>query len=686
MKLLIVGGVAGGASAAARARRLSEDAHIVLFERGPDVSFANCGLPYFLGGEITDRDKLLVVTPERLRTRYNLDVRVRTSVEAIDRSAKKVRARDLVTGQEYEESYDKLILAPGAAPIRPPLPGLDLPGIFTLRNLQDMDRIQAQLDQGVRQAVVVGAGFIGLELVENLVRRGITTTVVELQDQVLPPFDKEMTTPIAQELAGQGVSLLLGQSAEAFEPGPDGLVVRLKSGQRLPAQLVVLGVGVRPENKLAVAAGLEVGPRGGIRVNDHLQTSDPDIYAVGVVGFDGVVGQGVQGEFLVQVLEEVLLPPALEHSPSHLDGRQVAPGGDDRGLVLAVVREARDLPQPELAAEEQDALVGQPVGHLAAVEHCRVILEARAGHVAEAPLAVGQDVEAVVDHLLEQFGAPAAAVEDDGDAAFADQLADLRQDGRQHLHQAGVGLGGEDEERLARDVIDPIVGGGRHRDAHARDVSLRQRMLAVVHAHVTVHVEEAERGASCGDAALGERAAELGGATEGRQAGELPAQGLDLGRSVQAKNAAQIIGGVFLDVLGTLDAPQRHEQQRNDAGAQAVEGRADAAVHVAGAREDAAGDQCGDRQQHAGARHARAGPEQGCRVVQQAKIGEEPVDLAVGRIRVRRRGQRLVVLQESGQVWVPPWNLRCGGRRRGGGSGREALIRAVWRRHAGGRR
>jgi NADPH-dependent 2,4-dienoyl-CoA reductase/sulfur reductase-like enzyme/rhodanese-related sulfurtransferase len=281
MKLLIIGGVAGGASAAARARRLSEDAHIVLFERGPDVSFANCGLPYYLGGEIAERDKLLVVTPDRLRTRFNLDVRVRTSVEAIDRAGKKVRVRDLASRREYEETYDKLILALGAAPIRPPLPGIDLPGIFTLRNLQDVDRIKARMDQGVKQAVVIGAGFIGLELVENFVRQGIATTVVELQDQVLPPFDKEMTTPIAQELASKGVSLLLGQSAEAFEQAPDGLVVKLKSGQRLPAQLVVLGVGVRPENKLAVEAGLAVGPRGGIRVNEHLQTSDPDIYAVG---------------------------------------------------------------------------------------------------------------------------------------------------------------------------------------------------------------------------------------------------------------------------------------------------------------------------------------------------------------------------------------------------------------------
>jgi len=296
MKLLIIGGVAGGASAAARARRLSEDAQIILFERGPDVSFANCGLPYYVGGEIVERDKLLVVTPERLQTRFKLDVRTRSSVEAIDRTAKKVRVRDLSTGREYEQSYDKLILAPGAAPLRPPIPGIDLPGIYTLRNLQDVDRIKQKVDEGVKQAVVIGAGFIGLELVENLVRRGVTTTVIELQDQVLPPFDKEMTIPIADHLAAKGVSLLLGESAEASERSAGGLVVRLKSGHRLSAQLVILGVGVRPENKLAVETGLEVGPRGGIRVNEHLQTSDPDIYAVGdaIEVKDFVTGQPTQ--------------------------------------------------------------------------------------------------------------------------------------------------------------------------------------------------------------------------------------------------------------------------------------------------------------------------------------------------------------------------------------------------------
>lgn len=281
MKLLIVGGVAGGASAAARARRLSEDAEIVVFERGPDVSFANCGLPYYIGGEIAERKKLLVTTPEMLRTRFRLDVRTRSSVESIDRHARKVRVRDLASGREYDESYDKLILATGAAPFRPSIPGMDLPGVFTLRNLQDTDHIKERANQGVKQVVLLGGGFISLELAENFVRLGISTTVVEKNDQILTPFDKEMTRPVVDELASKGVTLLLGQSAEAIEKTAEGLMVCLNSGQRIPAELVIFGIGVRPENKLAVDAGLEVGPRGGIRVNDHLQTDDPDIYAVG---------------------------------------------------------------------------------------------------------------------------------------------------------------------------------------------------------------------------------------------------------------------------------------------------------------------------------------------------------------------------------------------------------------------
>lgn len=284
MKLVIVGGVAGGASAAARARRLSEQAEIVVLERGPDVSFANCGLPYYVGGVIAERDKLLVTTPERLRERFRLDVRVRNSVEAIDRAAKRVRVRELDTGRVYEESYDKLILAPGAAPIRPPLPGIDHPSVMTLRNLQDVDRIKSRVDVAAKRALVVGAGFIGLEMVENLLHKGIDTTLVELQNQVLPPLDREMTAPILARLQSKGARVILGQSVEAFaETAGGGVSARLTSGEGIEADLVVLGVGVRPENRLAVEAGLEVGPRGGVRVDAGMLTSDPDIYAVGDV-------------------------------------------------------------------------------------------------------------------------------------------------------------------------------------------------------------------------------------------------------------------------------------------------------------------------------------------------------------------------------------------------------------------
>lgn len=281
MRLIIVGGVAGGASAAARARRLSEDAEILMFERGPDVSFANCGLPYYVGEVIPERGKLLVTTPEMLRQRFRLDVRTRTNVESIDRARQVVRIKNLETGVESEERYDKLILAPGAAPIRPPLPGLDLPGVHTLRNLGDVDRIKATVDQGAKSVVVVGAGFIGLELVENFVHRGVRTTVADLNDQVLPPLDKEMSRPILDALLAKGVDVRLSNSATAIEATSSGLLVQFKSGAPVTADLVILGVGVRPENQLAVAAGLEVGPRGGIRVNDRLQTSDPNIYAVG---------------------------------------------------------------------------------------------------------------------------------------------------------------------------------------------------------------------------------------------------------------------------------------------------------------------------------------------------------------------------------------------------------------------
>ena len=280
MKIVIVGAVAGGASAAARARRLDEDAEIILIERGEAPSFANCGLPYYVGGVIDSRDKLLVAPKQRLIERYRLDVRTRTEVLSIDRQAKTVQVRDLTTGDEYRESYDKLILSPGASPIRPPIPGANLPKVFTLRELRDADLLVSAVGDA-KSAVVIGGGFIGIEMTENLVHRGIQTTVVELNEQVLPPWDAEMVSPIADHLRSRGVTLQLADAAEAIEPTNGQLAIRLRSGKQLFTDLVVMSVGVRPENKLAVEAGLDIGKRGGIRVNSHMQTNDPDIYAVG---------------------------------------------------------------------------------------------------------------------------------------------------------------------------------------------------------------------------------------------------------------------------------------------------------------------------------------------------------------------------------------------------------------------
>lgn len=280
MRIVIIGAVAGGASAAARARRLSEEAEITLVERGEAPSFANCGLPYYIGGVIEQRDKLLVAPAQRLIERYRLDVRTRTEALSIDRANHTVRIRNLENGNEYDLPYDKLILSPGAAPIRPPVPGVDLHQVYTLRELRDADRLHAAA-KGARRAVVIGGGFIGLEMAENLVRRGVATTVVELANQILPPWDAEMVSSIADHMRERGVSLKLNNAAEAILPIDDSVVVRLRSGESLAADMVVMSVGVRPDNKLAVEAGLEVGPRGGIRVNDQMQTADPDIYAVG---------------------------------------------------------------------------------------------------------------------------------------------------------------------------------------------------------------------------------------------------------------------------------------------------------------------------------------------------------------------------------------------------------------------
>lgn len=291
-RLLIVGGVAGGATAAARARRLSEEAEIIVFERGEFVSLANCGLPYYIGGEIKRRAALLVQTSAGLSARFALDIRTRHEVVGLDRAARTVRVRALDDGREYDELYDFLLLSPGAEPLRPPLPGRDHPRIFTLRNLPDTDCIKSAVDAGAQSALVVGGGFIGLEMAENLRRRGLAVTLVELLPQVLPTLDAEMAAPLHDELTRQGVRLHLGTAVESFADQDGRVRAALRSGETVDADLVVLAVGVRPETRLAQEAGLTVDERGALVVDEHMRTSDPHIYAVGdaVAVQDAVLG------------------------------------------------------------------------------------------------------------------------------------------------------------------------------------------------------------------------------------------------------------------------------------------------------------------------------------------------------------------------------------------------------------
>ena len=281
MKIIIIGGVAGGATTAARIRRVDETAEIILLEKGKHISYANCGLPYYIGGVIEEREKLFVQTPEAFSTRFRVDVRTENEVIFIDRKKKTVTVRQS-SEDTYEESYDKLLISTGASPVRPPLPGIDLPGIFTLRNVTDTDRIKEYINShSPRKAVVVGAGFIGLEMAENLHAQGAKVSIVEMGNQVMAPIDFSMASLVHQHLMDKGVNLYLEQAVASFEREGKGLKVTFKNGQSISADIVILSIGVRPETSLARAAELTIGPAGGIAVNDYLQTSDEAIYAIG---------------------------------------------------------------------------------------------------------------------------------------------------------------------------------------------------------------------------------------------------------------------------------------------------------------------------------------------------------------------------------------------------------------------
>lgn len=293
MKYLIIGGVAGGATTAARLRRLDEKSEIIMLERGEHISYANCGLPYYIGGVIKDRDQLFVQTPASFGARFNLEVRILSEAIAIDRKKKEVLIKDLKKGIEYKESYDKLILSPGAEPIKPMLPGINQQGIFTLRNVPDTDKIKQYIEQTKAQhALVVGAGFIGLEMAENLHHAGLKVTIVEMAEQVMTPLDYSMAALVHQHLKTKNVEFYLKTAVMSFSKKGEKILAKLNTTKQIETDMVVLSIGVRPDCKLAKDSGLEIGQSGGIVVNKHLQTSDPDIYALGdAIEFENPVTQ-----------------------------------------------------------------------------------------------------------------------------------------------------------------------------------------------------------------------------------------------------------------------------------------------------------------------------------------------------------------------------------------------------------
>jgi len=283
-KIVIIGGVAGGASCAARARRLDESAEIILIERGEYISYANCGLPYHVGGVIGARDSLLLQTPEAMRNKYNVDVRIKNEVISIDRENKTVEVKDKDSGKTYEESYDTLVLSTGSSPLRPPIPGIDSPRIMTLWTVPDTDRIKTLIkEQGIKTAAVIGGGFIGLEMAENLHQAGLEVNIIEMLDQVMAPMDYEMAQLLHENIEANGVGLYLGDGVDSFADNGGSVAISLRSGNVLNAEMVILSIGVRANGQLAADAGLEMNARGGIVTDRHLLTSDPAIYAVGDV-------------------------------------------------------------------------------------------------------------------------------------------------------------------------------------------------------------------------------------------------------------------------------------------------------------------------------------------------------------------------------------------------------------------
>lgn len=406
MKIVIVGGVAGGATAAARLRRLDETAEIVVFERSGFVSYANCGLPYYIGGVIEDQEELTLQTPESFYERFRVQMKVHHEVTAIDRSAKTVTVRNLATGEVFQESYDKLLLAPGARPTQPALPGVGLDRLFTLRTVEDTLRIRRFVDtQHPKSVVLAGGGFIGLELAENLRERGLDVTIVQRPKQLMTPFDADMAALIHREVRAHGVRLALGHTVEGFAESEGGVQVLLKDEQPLQADMVILAIGVTPDSRLAAEAGLELGLKGSILVNDRMQTSDPDIYAVGDA---------------VQVDHFVTGQPALIAlaGPANKQGRIAADnmaGGDSRykGSQGSSVLKIFDLTAAATGLNEAaarragldvEAVVLSPMNHAGyypggRVMTMKVLFERRTGKLLGAQIVGSDGVDKRIDVL-----------------------------------------------------------------------------------------------------------------------------------------------------------------------------------------------------------------------------------------------------------------------------------------------
>jgi NADPH-dependent 2,4-dienoyl-CoA reductase/sulfur reductase-like enzyme/peroxiredoxin family protein/rhodanese-related sulfurtransferase/TusA-related sulfurtransferase len=361
-KYLIIGGVAGGATTAARLRRMDEKAEITLYERGDYISYANCGIPYYIGGIIKDRQNIFVQTPESFNKRFNINILTRHEVEKINPADKSIEVKDLKTCSIRKETYDKLVLSPGAEPLRPPIPGINEPEIFTLRNVGDMDKIKGFInEQSPKRAVIVGAGFIGLEMAENLHKLGIKVTIVEMAEQVMVAIDYEMAAEVHQHLKTKNVEFYLKDGVSAFERKNNRLTVKLKSGKEIPADMVLLSIGVRPETKLAKEAGLKIGTKGGIWVNQYMQTSEPDIYALG----DAI-------EYENPIIHRPMVTPLA--GPANKQGRIVADNiveGNQKtykGTIATAIARVFDLTVASTGVSEK-LLEAEKIPHIASITH-----------------------------------------------------------------------------------------------------------------------------------------------------------------------------------------------------------------------------------------------------------------------------------------------------------------------------